>query len=87
MDPNVCWERFLQALEVGDTAEALEARADLSEWLARKGFEPRWSPEQRRAFFAWQARRGPCDACGCNACEPDEFLCPRCKPRTREGRL
>jgi hypothetical protein len=32
-------------------------------------------------------RLGPCDACGRDACEHGESLCPRCKPRVREGVL
>lgn len=30
-------------------------------------------------------KRGPCDACGRNACDPDECLCPVCKPVVKEG--
>lgn len=50
MDPNACLERFLEALALRDFREASEARCDLTEWLAKGGFAPAWTPEQKEAF-------------------------------------
>lgn len=40
MDPNACLARIKQAVADGDEEEAIEARADLREWVAKGGFEP-----------------------------------------------
>jgi hypothetical protein len=45
MDPNVCLDRILAALENKDFGEADEAAEDLIQWLRRGGFTPRRSAE------------------------------------------
>jgi|LSQX01.2.fsa_nt_gb hypothetical protein len=37
MDPNACWQRFLDACAEDNHHEALEAICDLSDWILRKG--------------------------------------------------
>lgn len=53
MDPNACLQRFLEALEDNDSAEAWGAHLDLSTWLARGGFEPS-NDEGLAVFRAWK---------------------------------
>lgn len=40
MNPNACWQRFLDATAEDDTVEAYHALNDLSDWLLRRGFLP-----------------------------------------------
>lgn len=51
MDPQACFERWMYAVARGDASEARDAYEDLSEWLRRGGFEPKWSAEMRRQFM------------------------------------
>jgi len=48
MDPQACLQRWRDAT---DREERAEAETDLVTWLARGGFEPRWTtPEERERF-------------------------------------
>lgn len=51
MDPDSCYDRWLSAKADGDRTEARYAKQDLKEWLARGGFEPKWTKAQRAAFM------------------------------------
>ena len=52
MDPDVTYREWLY----GD--DAVQAWIDLKDWLRRGGFEPNWTPEQRRTFMAWKPPYG-----------------------------
>lgn len=55
MDPNACYLRWMSAIADEDSEEAAEAYNALRAWLERGGFEPSWTPSERRTFF----RLGP----------------------------
>ncbi len=50
VDPNACLQRFLDALDDGDSHEAYDAHQDLTLWLKGGGSQPYWSEEGRKAF-------------------------------------
>lgn len=50
MDPTACFQRMLTAILEHDKEEALSAADDLAGWLARGGFEPTWTPDDRELF-------------------------------------
>ena len=54
MDPDACWRRWQTAVRHGDVSEAADAHDDLCSWIARGGFSPGWTYEERVAFFAWE---------------------------------
>ena len=58
LDPTECYRRFCVALLEEDTDEAREAYNDLRAWLERGGFEPVWTPVQRRQFFTFNPSTG-----------------------------
>jgi hypothetical protein len=59
MDPTACFMRWMYAVARGDVAEAQEAHADLTEWLRRGGFEPKWpSMAMRKHFFSYRSKEG-----------------------------
>jgi hypothetical protein len=53
MDPNATLARWALALADNEAQEAREAGEDLTLWLARGGFEPDWTPEEKAQFLAW----------------------------------
>jgi hypothetical protein len=55
MDPNAALDMFRKA---SDRRTRNEAHAALRGWLERGGFEPRWTPEERAAFFRYNPRTG-----------------------------
>lgn len=57
MDPNETYRLWLAAVKRKDTDAAVEHYGHLSEWLARGGFEPKWSPAARAAFERWSPPR------------------------------
>lgn len=57
MYPQACYLRWLTAVEGGEVDEALEARADLCQWLAVGGVAPEWTDTERKAFFGWDHRK------------------------------
>jgi hypothetical protein len=58
MDPNATFSEWLAAVVAGDLEEAARAHADLREWLACGGFEPRWSKKERDAFVSYDPKSG-----------------------------
>lgn len=50
MDPDACFQRYL---DTESSDERQDACRDLCQWIDRGGFEPQWSSEERRAFFAY----------------------------------
>ncbi len=48
MDPDACLQRWRDAKEDGDEAEALAAALDLISWIASGGFEPLWYSQNER---------------------------------------
>ena len=58
MDPNACFESFLDAISEHDIDEAKYTKEDLISWLNRGGFEPNWSPEQKKHFLSWATQKG-----------------------------
>jgi len=57
MDPNACFESFLEAISENDLMEAKYAREDLKSWLNHGGFEPNWNTEQKKHFLQWNAQK------------------------------
>jgi hypothetical protein len=55
MDPEACLRNFYDALASVEYDDAVECHANLLEWLAKGGFEPKWSryATSREAFAAW----------------------------------
>ena len=58
MDPTACYKRWWRAVLQEDTDEARAAYHDLRTWLDRGGFEPGWSPAERKQFFTFNPRTG-----------------------------
>lgn len=61
MDPTACVERMMRAYDAKDYDEARWAAADLSNWLARKGFAPaatKRATEVYRAMCEWNCLAG-----------------------------
>jgi hypothetical protein len=51
MDPNACYEAWLEARINGDRVDCRDRWDDLTAWLSRGGFPPsNWSKFQRRQF-------------------------------------
>jgi hypothetical protein len=68
MDPNACYTRVIELLDEGDIFGAKEAANDLREWIARGGFEPAWTSEERESFYKFVRSCGYCgrmDGCMC----------------------
>jgi len=61
MDPNATLQRFIEALISGDRQDAREAHQDLTEWLARGGFEPKAWKKHRKMFQAFNPGTGLVD--------------------------
>ena len=57
MDPNACFESFLDAISDNDIDEAKNAREDLQTWLNHGGFEPNWDSEQKKQFLSWPSQK------------------------------
>lgn len=56
MDPNACYQRWLDALEEDNNEEAAEAHRDLTAWLASDGLQPNWTGAERMEFHSWRTR-------------------------------
>ena len=55
MDPNVCLALFRAAVRNQDWDAAVDHWCDLHGWIiGRGGFEPTWTPLQRKNFFKWK---------------------------------
>lgn len=54
MDPNICYHNWLYALDHDDFEAANEYRNELLYWLSRKGFEPKWTEEEKQFFLDWR---------------------------------
>ena len=66
MDPNACWERFIQHVHDGEMSEALHAICDLEEWIDRGGFLPNGvAVETIRKIRAYFADLDPCEIGDC----------------------
>lgn len=58
MDPTACYKRWQRALLEEDTDEAKAAYNDIRVWLDRGGFEPSWTPLERKQFFTFNPVTG-----------------------------
>ncbi len=50
MDPKTAYRLWKTATDPDQRNEAGDA---LAMWIRAKGFEPDWTPAQRRGFFNW----------------------------------
>lgn len=62
MDPNACLALFFDAAnDYAATGQseylfsANDAHQDLRDWLTKGGFEPKWTPEIKSAFYSWKS--------------------------------
>lgn len=82
MDPNACFDRWKFAVARGDADEARDAADDLLGWLARGGFEPKWTPEMRAHFMtyvsAWSGLLPEYRSEHIGWSKAGEFYCPHC---------
>jgi hypothetical protein len=54
MDPNATFSLFRDAVRNADWDAAVDHWCTLHEWLVAKGgFAPTWTENQRRNFFRW----------------------------------
>ena len=57
MDPDACYQAFINSIEENEFDEATHARDILLGWLAQGGFEPDWSIEQKEYFLSWNLQK------------------------------
>ncbi len=58
MDPDQAYQDFCRALLEEDAETARERYNGLRAWMERGGFEPAWTPAQRKQFFTFDPRTG-----------------------------
>jgi len=61
MNPDATLAKFMAALVEGDHEATVEAHRDLTDWLARGGFEPKWREPHRKLFDAFNSKTGLID--------------------------
>ena len=64
MDPNVTLRYYFDSLDIGEDDIAEQYAQDLRDWVLRGGFEPDWSPEERRLILGDSVKAGIADYIG-----------------------
>lgn len=58
MDPTQAYKDFCRALLEEDASRARESYNAVRVWLDKGGFEPSWTPAERRQFFTFDPSTG-----------------------------